>query len=30
VAGFCGVLVLFNGAVSICKYMSHDGLISEQ
>jgi hypothetical protein len=30
VAGFCGLLGLFNNSVSSCKYMSHDGLISEQ
>jgi len=31
VVGFCGLLGLFNNAVSSCKYnMSHDGLISEQ
>lgn len=31
VAGFCGLLRLFNNAVSGCKYnMSHAGLISEQ
>jgi hypothetical protein len=31
VAGFCGLLGLFNNADSSCKYnMSRDGLISEQ
>jgi len=31
VAGFCGLLGLFNNAVSSCIYnISHDGLINEQ